>query len=554
VPKVEVEVSAPAAVNTTRLPAAVNYTVVLRNVGNATAVVNASGALVEVRPGEEVRLSYTAVANAAGRLKLAVEINGTEYAKETFVYYYTAALEAEPVVINVTRVPAEVRVKARVINRGNYTGYVNGVGIPPGGAAEVYINATLEAAGTYTLRVDGVEVPLVVYYYAPALAWRVGGPREVEAVPGEKVAAWLWAKNTGNATAAVDIDGRVVRLAPGQEVNITKAAEARPGEVEIAFTVNGTRAVHTAKVAMVVPQVRFIIKKPQEAVVWADPGDVEYATVYADSKEAALEWSLKISTNATKRTVTLAVSYPGGYKTYTLKPGDVVEESFTQEVQAPGTATLEVGVNGTRYALQVRLKLRPPTVTFDFNTATFTDKRSVRAEVSCRTSIGRISQTIEVLEVSGTLRYTEAGREVSGTMRAKAGGNEYTGTYTGRLAGGRGNVTISVAGHTIYVEFTASPLAITKVVIDGQPWDCSVDTSLIPPILYKDKPVARGEPADQYAARIVAAFAKGYSDMPYSYEWMGDYALVVDGRGNKIKVYFEEGRVDAEGALSVTLE
>jgi len=558
VPKVEVEVLAPTAVNATKLPIAVNYTVVLRNVGNATAVVNVSGALVRVGPGEEVRLNYTAVANAAGRLKLAVEVNGTEYARETFVYYYTAALEAEPVVINVTRLPAEVRVRARVINRGNYTGYVNGVEIPPGRAAEVYINATLEAAGTYALRVDGVEVPLVVYYYAPTLAWKVGGPREVEAVPGEKVAAWLWAKNTGNATAAVEIDGRVVTLAPGQEINVTKAAEARPGEMEIAFTVNGTRAVHTVRVALVVPQVRFIIKKPQEAVVWADPGDVEYTTVYADDKKAALEWSLKISTNATKRTVTLAVSYPGGYKTYTLKPGDVVEESFTQEVQAPGTVTLEVGVNGTKYALQIRLKLRPPTINFDFNTVTFTDKRSVKAEVRCKIYGFPIPEIIEVLEVSGTLRYTEAGREIDGIVRARrqigGGYEEYTGIYIGYVTGGRGNVTIKAPKYTVYIEFDISPLVITKVVINDQPWDCSVDTSLIPPILYKEKPVARGEPADQYAARIVAVFAKGDSDMPYSYEWMGDYALVVDRRGNEIKVYFREGRIVAEGALSATLE
>jgi len=132
--------------------------------------------------------------------------------------------------------------------------------------------------------------------------------------------------------------------------------------------------------------------------------------------------------------------------------------------------TLEVGVNGTRYALQIRLMLRPPTVTFDFNTVTFTDRRSVRAEVSCRTPIGRTSQTVEVLEVSGTLRYTDAGREARGTIRVKAGGSEYAGTYTGYLAGERGNVTISAAGWTMYVDFTTSLLAVTKVVINGQPW------------------------------------------------------------------------------------
>jgi len=53
---------------------------------------------------------------------------------------------------------------------------------------------------------------------------------------------------------------------------------------------------------------------------------------------------------------------------------------------------------------------------------------------------------------------------------------------------------------------------------------------------------------------MVAAFAKGYSDMPCGYEWMGDYALVVDGRGNEIKVYFREGCVEVEGPLSATLE
>jgi hypothetical protein len=50
----------------------------------------------------------------------------------------------------------------------------------------------------------------------------VGGPSEVEALPGETYAAWLWIKNTGNATASLSVDGRAFALAPGEALNITK--------------------------------------------------------------------------------------------------------------------------------------------------------------------------------------------------------------------------------------------------------------------------------------------------------------------------------------------
>jgi len=110
-----------------------------------------------------------------------------------------------------------------------------------------------------------------------------------------------------------------------------------------------------------------------------------------------------------------------------------------------------------------------------------------------------------------------------------------------------------VAGRNIYVEFTTSPLTITKVLVDGTQYSCDVPTALIPSILYREKPTATDEPATQYVFRLLSAFARGDSDRPWSVEWNGEYVEAVDGWGNTLRVYLGRGDIRIEGPLTATI-
>jgi len=234
VPKVEVEVLAPAVVSTTKLPAAVNYTVVLRNVGNATAVVNASGALVEVRPGEEVRLSYTAVANAAGKLKLAVEINGTEYAKEVSVYYSTPYLKFTLLnsTVVVDRLPVNITVYVLITNAGNATGYFNDVSIEPNATRVVPVVLTVTRAGSYEVMPNvGVSVVYLAKTYEARL---LNSTIAVARLPANASVVFAIVA-TGNGTLTIIVNGTEIRLAP----NSTTYYSA-PIRINMPLTRNGT--------------------------------------------------------------------------------------------------------------------------------------------------------------------------------------------------------------------------------------------------------------------------------------------------------------------------
>jgi hypothetical protein len=97
----------------------------------------------------------------------------------------------------------------------------------------------------------------------------------------------------------------------------------------------------------------------------------------------------------------------------------------------------------------------------------------------------------------------------------------HTGDYRGEVEGGRGSLSFNAAGYNIYVEFTTSPLTVTRVLVDGTPYSCDDPTALVPPILYREKPTASSEPATQYVFRLLSAFARGDSDKPQSITWNG---------------------------------
>jgi hypothetical protein len=554
-PSIEVAVEAPGVINTTRLPIYINYTIVVKNSGNGTGIAVVEGVPYEVAPGQVVRIAANKTVRWAGEHSVEAVVNGTRHVKAVRVYYYTPRLQADPVYINATKLPANLTVTVRISNMGNLTAWVGGVAVAPGETKTIDTTITVEAAGSYVVKMGGVEVPVTVRYYAAAFDWRVGGPSEVEALPGETYAAWLWIKNTGNATASLSIDGRAFALAPGEALNMTKtitvgAAGTYNVEFRVAGSLNATLR-HAIRVKVVAPKVEIVLWSPEVRRSWPPPNGTDSTSLSAVSKTAALTWGYVITTNATRRAVALAVEGPGGVDYYKLTPGGAASKNYTETVQVPGEKTLEIKVNSTTYKLKVSLTLTPPRLTVkDISRIEFTDSRSL---LGLKLRCGGLEATLDILRVTGTLTYTPTGRAVSGqiTVRSVLGTN--TGDYSGRIEGGSGSLSLNVAGHNIYVEFTTSPLKVTRVLVDGAPYSCDVPTALAPPILYREKPTATDEPATQYVFRLLSAFARGDSDKPQSITWNGEYVEAVDRGGNTLRVYLGEGEIRIEGSLTAAI-
>jgi len=559
VPAIEVEIEAPTAVNTTKLPIYFNYTIVIRNRGNGTGVVLLGDETYVIAPGQEVRKAENKTVRWAGEHSVEAVVNGTRYAKAITVYYYTPRLQAEPVYINATKLPANLTVTVRVSNLGNLTAWVVGVAVAPGETKAINTTISVEAAGSYVVEVGGVEVPVTVRYYVAAFDWRVGGVSEVEALPGETYAAWLWIKNTGNATATLSIDGRAFALSPGEELNTTKtvtvgAAGTYNVEFRVAGSLNATLS-HAIRVKVVAPKVEIMLWSPEVKRRWPPPNGTDDTSLSVVSKTVALAWGYVITTNATRRTVALAVEGPGGVDYYKLAPGGAASKNYTETAQAPGEKTLEIRVNSTTYKLKVSLTLTPPKITVkDISKIEFTDSRRLLGlKLSCRSGSVEASIVLDIVRVTGTLTYTSTGRAVSGQITVNSAGGTYTGDYKGTIEGGKGSLSLNVMGHNIYVEFDTSPLKITKVLVDGTPYSCNIPTALIPPILYREKLTATDEPATQYVFRLLSAFARGDSDKPQSITWNGEYVEAVDKGGNTLKVYLGGGQIRIEGPLTATI-
>jgi len=554
-PSIEVAVEAPGVINTTRLPIYINYTIVIKNTGNGTGVAVVEGVPYEVAPGQVVRIAENKTVWWAGEHSVEAVVNGTRHVKAVRVYYYAPRLQAEPVYINATKLPANLTVTVRISNLGNLTAWVGGAAVAPGETKAINTTISVEAAGTYVVDMGGVEVPVTVRYYVAAFDWRVGGPSEVEALPGETYAAWLWIKNTGNATATLSIDGRAFALAPGEALNTTKTITVgAAGIYNVEFRVTGSLNAtlrHTIQVKVVAPKVEIVLWSPEVKRRWPPPNGTDDASLSAVSKTVALTWGYIITTNATRRTVTLAVEGPGGVDYYRLAPGAAASKNYTETAQAPGEKTLEVKVNSTTYRLKVYLTLTPPKITVkDISRIEFTDSRRL---LGLKLRCGGVETSLDILRVTGTLTYTPTGRAVSGqiTVRSVLGTN--TGDYSGKIEGGSGSLSLNVAGHNIYVEFTTSPLKVTRVLVDGAPYSCDVPTELAPPIFYREKPTATDEPATQYVFHLLSAFARGDSDKPQSITWNGDYVEAVDRGGNTLKIYLGEGEIRIEGPLTAAI-
>jgi len=519
------------------------------------------GKYVEVKPGEVFKLNATATAQAAGRLKIAVEINGTEYTREVYVYYYTPILAAEPAYVEVRKLPTNVTLSAVVKNVGNWTGRLGPIEIPPGGTAAINVTVAVNATGTYSLQIGGVEVPITVVYKAPGFEIKTGGPDEVEALPGEKYPAWLWIKNVGNATAKLYIDGKEVELAPGHAVNVTKWIQVdKAGVYKAVFKVEGdlnTTAVHQLSAKIVAVKVEMVLWKPELKRGWPPPNGEDRTSLSLEFKTAEVQWGYIITSNASKRTVVVGVEDVQGRNYFTIPPKGAVGRNLTATVQAPGSIAVWVTVNGTKYTYVISTQLIPPKVTIrDVSRIEFKDTREILGlEIKCRGVPAE--PTINIVEVSGVLAYTENGKTIEGYIKTRSDSIR-TSSYKGAIVGTTGRVdvyNVYLAGRylDVTVKFRVSPFEITEVLINGVRWECDLPTQLVPSILLSGKPTADNESAAQYAFRLVSAFKKGDSDVPQRVEWNGEYVEVVDKGGRVLRVYFRQGEVVIEGPLSARL-
>ncbi|ACB39021.1 hypothetical protein [Pyrobaculum neutrophilum] len=551
-PKITWRLSAPPVVNTTKLPLAVNYTITLANEGNGTGAVEVDGVVYTLKPGERINVTKSVVAKTAGRQKIAVVINGTEYAYATAVYYYAPKLVAEPIAVNVTKMPANATVEIVIKNVGNYSAVVDGVVIQPGQTARIKTTLNITAAGTYYVNYSGVPIAVTVNYLTPNVEYKLGGPTYLEVLPGENATAWLWLYNRGNATAEVKIDGRAYAIAPRSYINITKSVRINSGGLyAVVFhaegALNGTLEWRV-KAALVAVRVEIVVWKPDLMRSWPAPTDTLALSV--TSKSVDIAWGYIISTNATYRPITLNIQGPGG-GTYVLKPGAYISANSTATLQAPGTGELAVYINGTKYATTIRLDLKPPTVSVsDVSQIWFEDARPIYSvQINCRVA----TIQFDLMRVSGTVTYSPTATNLQGTITVKTASGVYTGDYSGYVSGNSGHVSISIAGRRVDIDFTVSPLAPTRILVDGSQVTCTAPTYLIPPVLYRQKPTTPPTSATAYASALVSLFAKQDGDRAQSAVWNGDYVEVTDGWGNKMAVYIRQGQIEISGALSARI-
>ncbi|MGC8974447.1 MAG: hypothetical protein ACP5KY_09670 [Thermoproteus sp.] len=338
-----------AEVNTTKLPANATLTFKAENRGEAPGVVYVNGTAVRLGPGEAALLNFTVAVSRAGANYVLLYVNGTPAVYRFTALYYTPVFAAEPVTVRTYRLPALVAVNVTVRNVGNYTGYFNGVAVPPGGntTAQVEINAT--AAGTYWVEAGGVPVEVHVVYLATGYSVAIWSPT-VEAVPGEPVPVGFFIRNTGNATEALTVNGTLYVLRPGESVwaNYTVPAYSRR---PVALIVNGTTWRWALNVSIIA--VKALLKIG---------GDVFNPAIspqiIISSSQSAVPYTWILSTNATKRAVALVIDGT----VYTVQPGGRLLINGTLQARLNDWNTVSIAVNGTAYSIQVYVELKPPTL------------------------------------------------------------------------------------------------------------------------------------------------------------------------------------------------
>lgn len=547
-PVLKVVIKTPPRVNLTKLPAFVNYTVVVENSGDDPAAAEVGGLVQVVPPHANVTLGMQTLVEKAGPHTVYVTVNKTVYNATIYVYYYTPVLVVEEVTINTTRLPADVYVSIPVKNVGNATAHVEGVEIPPGGSVILNKIIRIKAAGTYKVIVGGVEAPIRVAYLTPICAAEIDAPKEAEVAPGALVTYIIRVKNAGNATATCLIDGKPVVLKPGQveeEKGDIKAEKA--GLYAVAVEVNGTRYLKEIYIKMIKVHVQFRLLAPEKTPYSPTP---YYHSLESDVPEIDVEYQWLISTNATRPAVVYIEGTP-----YRIERGGNI--TITKKAKVDRQAEFTISVNGTTYTAKVELRPREPTITQHFKKMVFKDS----TEKKITLTVSGIDVTFTVKQVNGTAEYGDkikidatimamlitSGVELS--LQAVANGG--SGTATGVVV--KSDLSAARPGTTFEIWFKYSGgrvTEITKVLINGTESPRAGEVlgkvfEKLPAIL---QPPPTGLKAREFARQLVSMFTE--VTWTGDYEWDG-YVKVGTPHG-AVKVYVNPPR--AEGPVEVVLE
>lgn len=520
-PDIVVEL-ATAIVNATRLPTNATLTFVVINKGDAEGLVYVNNTRIFLKPNEEARLNLTIIVARAGVNQVLLYINGTPKLYQFEALYFTPLLVAEPVVVRTYELPAEIAVNVVIRNLGNYTGYVGGVEIPPGGNATLAVVLNITAAGQYEVDAYGVPVEVYVQYLATGYSVRAYSP-EAEIVPGEAVPVAFYLKNTENATETLVVNGTALRLAPGEGVWLNYTVSAY-GKRSVALIINGTTWRWALNVSVVALKVLLEI------------GGGVYnpaltRQIVIESNTSAVPYTWLISTNATGRTVVVVV----GGAAYAVPPGGVVRVNGTLQAKLNDWNAVSAQINGTTYSVQVYVQLEPPTLYVAGITGmSFTDSREYTQQASCSgTPIGTITFTAMVYSMSGVVSYSGGTITFSGSISVYIDklGQTVTASYNGSSTNGVGQVTAWVGLHVIVVKFSGG--VVTSVVVDGQEVSCAASIIPIPAFMYQ-KPPAGTIDAVTFAERIADLFAKGAGEYITNAYYDGQRVVLIDGEGHSM--------------------
>ncbi|MEL9990728.1 MAG: hypothetical protein QXP98_11050 [Thermoproteus sp.] len=488
-------------------------------------------------PGEVKRINATVEVLHAGVNYVLLMVNGTPVQFPVEVLFYTPVLVAEPVTVRTYKLPAVVALNVTVRNIGNYTGYIAGAAVPPGGNATVETSLNITAAGRYYVNIDGVKAEVDVIYLATGYSVSIWSPA-VEATPGEGIPVSFLLRNTGNATETLVVNGTVYTIGPGGSIwaNFTVPAYAHR---QVSLSVNGTTYRWTLNVTAIGITVLFYIGGRLY-----NPSLSPSIVVSTSQAQMSYQWIVK--TNATTRSVAVVANG----STYVIPSGGEAIINGTLQARLNGWNSASITINGTMYSIQIYAQLVAPTINVaSIYRIDFVDDRPYEAQVTCNTPGGAVTVTVKIYNMQGSVTYSGGAISFSGTFTVYLSypGNTYTGTFSGSSNGGSGQVTITVAGHTATVQFSGGSVT-TKLQYDGV--SCP-QFMPVPPFMYQSPPTG-SIPADRLGVQLANLFAKSSSDYIVDSEYNGQYVVMTDAAGHTIRFYFNGG-LSTSGPLQLTV-
>jgi hypothetical protein len=538
-------------VNTTQLPTEVAYKVVVENVGNAATEVTLFNKTYVVKPGESVSIERRLKVYTAGRHKISEKVGNYTLEKEIYVWYYTPLLKAEPLTINVTEIPKLVNITVAVSNVGNATGYIDGLEIRPG--QRVYINATVNVtkAGRYTVNIRNLEVEVNVRYLRAQI--EVETPvKEVEALPGEKIAVPIVVKNSGNATDTVQVGGDTYSVAPGEEKTLWFGLVAnRSGTYRLNIRSRDVQYDIEVKILLVTYRVQIALLAPIQKSGYMETTREE-ATIEVRDPDVEIVWQPIIYTNATRRVLTLvvdgnAVRVEPGKPTYI--PERKVKVSGISYT-APSTAELKTEINGTIYTLTLRIKLVPPTLSIqDVEKIEFRDTRVVNTKIKCTRPVQH-EELVTLYELYANIDYNAG--TFSGNAKIYLLGKTGYAYFNGIFNTQSGKAEIDLQQFdlpSLVVEFTVDPITVTKVTLkSGEEVQCQYPVELLPRVF--KKPLMGPTRLDTAAVLIIKILSA--SDV-HAEQVTRDTVVLRDDWGNRITVKVYDNRIEIKGAVEGTI-